>query len=194
MMEPITFKCTPTKEDYVQVIRAFHLSSRSKVRSSILFLLLAIVYLSFVPYFLPLAGGARSGTAWYPVLFPLLCISFFLLTPAYWFFIGPYLTGRKVQKHERLREEMTYYLDDHEVRIIGEKSELKLDWGAYRNTIEVKHHYLLVHRVNKQMFQFIPRRAFESEEQEAAFRRLVEQHLGKIKSTGFFPRLLRHSA
>lgn len=113
----------------------------------------------------------------------ILCVAGFAVIPTMLFVIGPLQAGNRVQKSERLRPEATWHLGGDAIQIITQYAESKIDWGTFQKAIMTKHHYLLVYTVNKQAFQIIPRRAFESAEQEAAFREIVERHLGKIKGS-----------
>lgn len=56
-------------------------------------------------------------------------------------------------------------------------AESKPSWDAFRQVIETRADFLLCHATSKHMVQFVPKRAFESPEQEEAFRALVRSKL-----------------
>jgi len=86
--------------------------------------------------------------------------------------------GAQVQQSEnRILDEVQWLLDDTQIIIKDPHTELRVDWGTFRELVELKDYYLLVHTVNKNMFNFIPKRVFESADQEQAFCELVRQNI-----------------
>jgi hypothetical protein len=180
-MEPITFTLTPLKEDYVKAIRAFQLR-RLAIRGMIVVLsILAViagigVIVALVRLFVSPADSTLGE-----FFAPIMCLAFSVSIPLSILVTIPNLTGQQYDKNERMRVETTWRLDDERVQLTSGPVESKLDWGSFQNAIDTKDHYLMTYTINKNMYQIIPKRAFESAEHEAAFRALVEKHLGPIK-------------
>jgi hypothetical protein len=170
-MEPIRVCFTPTKEDYIKALRAFNLRSTSTI---VIFIFLACAGIcSFV--YITLGSPTRSPDNWILLLSAGTIILMWAISR---FVLGPALAGRRVQKNERLRSETYWVVDDAQITIKNEYSEGKADWGVFQRVIDTKEHYLLVHTTNKRLLQILPKRAFESESQEACFRDLLKRHLG----------------
>jgi hypothetical protein len=185
-MEPLEFSYTATADDHVRAIRAYTLR-RPEILP--LFILLGIVFLFIIcivlgSIVLTLLGETQVTDI--AVLLKLLsgflpCTLFCLALPAYLLYIGPYLTGQRFKKHEDKVGLITYVLDDEHIRIDSSLTKSETAWNIFSKAIETKEYYLLVHTMNKRMIQFIPKRAFETPQQEADFRRYVEKNIGPIK-------------
>ncbi len=68
--------------------------------------------------------------------------------------------------------------------VISQMAEAKYDWKLFTKAFEDGQYYMITYSTNKNMFQFIPKRAFNSLEQEAKTRELIVRQLGKIEDTG----------
>ena len=89
----------------------------------------------------------------------------------------PYRMKRQAEKEEQLRSEMIWEVDDTQVVITTSLAAAKMDWQVFRQVIETKTDFLLCMAASKHMVRFVPKRAFESPEQEEAFRALVRSKL-----------------
>jgi len=56
-------------------------------------------------------------------------------------------------------------------------AESSLDWAAFKEARETKTLYLL----KTSLFAIIPKRVFESKEQESAFRNMLRSHITKVR-------------
>jgi hypothetical protein len=172
-MNKITIRFTPKPEDYSRAIR-IHSSARQTILSVfrgfasvlILFMLVTLVIDIF-------HGDFQSILFYFPVLLVFLLL-FFL--PA----LSGWLTDRRVSKQTQLLQTVTYEFDDEKIHVLNQVAESKLDWSFYNKTFDADQYYIFVYATNKNMFQFLPKRAFESPAQEGDFRSLIEQKLGKI--------------
>jgi hypothetical protein len=179
-MEPVTFIFTPTKEDYIRAIRAYYLHQwYIRVFWAISILqagywivrLLSRVYIAMSD---PVQLSSISIRA--PVLGLALLTNIPILI-----FVIPRIQAGQMSKHERTLGEQKWMMDDERIYVQSWLSESKVDWGTFRRMIDTKLYYLTLYTVNRNLFHIIPKRAFESPEHEAAFRALVERHLGPIK-------------
>ncbi len=165
--QPISFHFIPTKDDYVRGVRAFYFSDAGFKR--------ALVIMGVVELLLVVAAFAGNlGDGPLPWLFVLGLLAF----PVYLLVILPINMGRQIEKNERFTAETTWELGEDQVSIKNKFSETKTDWGSFQKMVRTDDYYLLIYATNKRMFQIIPKRAFESQEQETAFREFVKQKLG----------------
>lgn len=73
-------------------------------------------------------------------------------------------------------------MDNDRIFTVNQVAENKMDWSVFNKVVETKEYYFLIYSVNKNAFQIIPKRAFESIQQEQEARILFEQKLGKIEN------------
>jgi hypothetical protein len=163
-METLTVVCTCTEKDYVKAARAIMMRGPASW-------VLWLVGLGMTTCVI--VALVRSGDTGSFFRFALLLPAFMVL---YTFVLSPMLIARRVRKHERLRTEVTWQFSDVDVLMSNKYSEVRIDWGTFQTVRETKEYYLLAYTVNKRVHQFIPKRAFESEEQEEAFRELLRNH------------------
>jgi hypothetical protein len=186
-MEPLEFSYTATAEDHARAIRAFTLRKPATLFLIIGFGLLAAMTLCIFlgEIALSLAAGTIQITDVTQLLNLLLsllpCTVSYLVFPVYSLFIGPYLAGQQVKKHEDKIGQITCVVDDDHVQANSLQTKNEMKWTFFSKAMESKRYYFLVYATNKRMFQFIPKRAFESPQQEADFRRYVEKAIGPIK-------------
>src|SRR6185369_4012401 len=89
---------------------------------------------------------------YFPVLLMLLFV-FFLLA------ISSSSAARKTLKQPQLLQPVTFEVDHEKVYIATSSAETKFDWSIFTRVVETELHYLFIHTVNKNMFQFLPKRA-----------------------------------
>jgi len=185
-MEPLEFSYTITGEDHARAIRAYTLR-RPEILP--LFIVLGIAFsliLITVLGSIVLTLLGKTQVTDITVLLKLIsgflpCALFCLILPAFLLYIGPYLAGQRFKKHEDKVGLITWILDDDHIRIDASLSKSETAWNVFSKVMETKEDYLLVYAMNKRVFQFIPKRAFETPQQEADFRRYVEKGIGPIK-------------
>lgn len=166
----INFVFTPTKTDYVKSMQSYY-SRQKSVWSIATFL--GIICLCTISYTVSRGVGIGIG-----LLIPILVFAFYLLSL---FLIQPLLLGRQIDANERLRTETEWVVNESEILVISRPhTETKYDWGSFCEFIETKDYFLILHSINKRMFQVVPRRAFQSSDQENEFRAMLENHFGKI--------------
>lgn len=177
-MEKITVKFIPQPEDYSTTIRIF--SSSKSIATSIakgFLALVSLVLISIVTLSI-FKAGLRSLSHLWGYIVPVLILSLLIfLAPS----LAGWATARKVSKQPQLSQPITYEIGDEKIHITSSLSESILDWRLFSKVFETEQHYLLVYVTNKNMFQFLAKRAFESKIQENEVRSLIEQKLGKIE-------------
>ncbi len=164
---PLTFRFTPTKEDYIRTVQAFNMRLKS------MWFVLIIAGIMFI------AGAANLIMTWqqglsFPYILLTVIFPFFLL---FLVFGNSFMIGRQVGRNERFTTEVTWELSAEEVALRTRFAEAKMDWGSFAEFLETKSYFLVVYSANKRQFQFVPKRAFASPEQEQEFRDLLGQHI-----------------
>lgn len=175
-MEPITVHFTPTADDHVRVFR--YLIFRRYRLWHVLIILLVAVLLCMYPLMpvVTLFISGQSGTVdislvkFVPLLGYILILAILFIWP-------PFLIKQRAKRQERFLLETTFEFGEDTIVGKDEHTELKQDWGAFQGADETKEYYVLISAANKNAGRFIPRRAFESPEQEAAFRELLARKL-----------------
>ena len=171
MPQPFTLTFTPTKQDYVKTLRAYYFRQRS---TWIMLLVLGGIFVYGI-YTILVFGFDRYPSYFYYL--PLLFVIYLFFI----FFYSPSLIGRRVQVDERLRATATWQVYDYEIVIKNQHSQTKLVWRQFQRVIVTRSYYLFVYAANRNTIQFLPRRAFDSSEQETTFRELVKKRFPDFK-------------
>jgi hypothetical protein len=182
-MEAISFSFTPTKEDFAKSYRAYQQQNSSPVLVLILLvpaLVCAIAILLYSIHQISLTYPHTSDEASRSFAASLLCI---VVSGLPLFLMGPFprLYARRMMQNLRPEDVTTWILDDERVHVAVGITEAKMGWSTFEKVLESAEHYLLIVSKKRAQFVFVPKRVFTSPEHEAAFRALVEKHLGPIK-------------
>lgn len=182
-MEPVKFSFTPTKQDYVRTTRLTTLRPLpTRLGIGALTLILALMICSSLISVPNAPVENRDSAIIFGIGYPLVCLLGYATILLGLLVVNPMIVGNMVRKNERLRAPVAWEMSDENIVIrSGDFAETKQDWGMFREAAALKDYYLLGYIINKRAYQFIPKRAFESPEHEAAFRAMVEAHLGAIK-------------
>ena len=164
-METLSFKFTPKKDDFISVVRATYALDSLKWLFVVLLLIVAL------PTTLTLLAG---GLAYIGYALPLLCLMGFV---AYLYFLMPAALAQQMQNDRQLSAETTCQVNDQGVTLKNQFTETKYNWDIFKRAVETESHYLLYYSMNRRMIQILPKRAFESSEQEAAFRELLTRKI-----------------
>ncbi len=163
-MEPVHFTFTPTGKEYAAAVQAFAMRRPGNPFLTGLFTVIGLVGIGAAVA----RGGA--GTAWV-ALGPLLLLLLFL------FLVRPWMIRRQVDKNERLRQPTSWELTEEEIRLRNPTAESRFDWGTFSRFIETKSFFLLVHSASGNLFHYVPKRAFATQEEETRFRDLLTRKL-----------------
>jgi hypothetical protein len=166
----ITLTVIPEAKDYVKATRLAYLLR---------------------PIFWTIYALAALFLIWalYPIFlqkFPvslLLPVLIFIAMPVLILVYQPWQVGRRAMKNEMMRTMTTYELDETQLVMRNAFFEQKLDWGIYGSVLETKEYIFLHHKANKNMFNFIPKRAFTTEQQLDDYRILVKSCIKTYKVT-----------
>jgi hypothetical protein len=165
MSKTITLRYIPTTDDHIQGMRTFLLHI---ARMRILFLVFALAFLAGV-LLLFISDNLTIAAVVLISLFPLLAFVLFVFSPM--------MLRRRVDRDRRLRAEREWELNDDQITIRNKFAEVSFEWSAFNVVKETSEQYVFISGT----FIFLPKRAFESSEQESAFRDLVKRHIKKVQ-------------
>ena len=169
MIEPLEFRFALTKDDYRRGVRAFY--ARQPMTWILFMLCLVIALVNWGVFEVSPVVQAISFAL------PILIYVGFL------FVFMPWWVGRHAQRNERMSVETTWRVTEERVAVSNTFAEGTMDWGTFRRVVETPDAYLLVYTINKNMFQIIPKRAFASPDQAAAFEQLLARKLSPPRPT-----------
>ena len=89
----------------------------------------------------------------------------------------PYSYGLQASKDENLTASIRMTIAEDGIGIFRIYKNQQIDWKNFEDLIEGKEHFLLKTVLHRNSFDIIPKRAFESPEQEEAFRQLVTRKI-----------------
>jgi hypothetical protein len=164
-MSSFSFCFTPTKSDYVQVVRAFY---RHDWR---IWLTLGLTGLMLVTGIAYLLFGPPP---------PTLGVALVVALPAwvaYLLLLWPAQLSRQVERNKELRSPTTWQVSEDHVLIRDSSGDTRFKWSDFFKVVEMRHHYLLRFSVNRRAYAMVPKRALVSPELEGEFRDLLKRHL-----------------
>ncbi len=166
MSEPVEFKYKPEGKDYTQAMYAFYLADKRTWLTAIILLLL-VACGSMAAW---LSGNFNQPLLW---VIPIV----FLLSLVYLYVLSPILVGLRVGRNPKLQSETIGTASSEQLALKNANVDTKMAWDNFMKAVETRHYFLLMYGVNRRMFQFIPKRAFESEEKLDAFRDLLNLYI-----------------
>jgi len=164
----LILRYTPTQQDYAYVVRYFNLQ-RTGTKISLILLGLAFLLAIFV------VASKGSSVTVYELIWLFLPPLFVI----YAYIIQPASLAKKAAQNEKLVTEATWELSDAGVQITSRFNSTLLEWGNLNKLVTSKDYYLLLSKTNKNAFRFLPRRAFNSPQEEEQFLELVEHNISK---------------
>ena len=165
MSKTITLRYSPTTDDHVKGMRTFMLHI---ARMRVLFLVFALAFLAGV-LLLFISDTLTIAAVVLICLFPILAFTLFVFSPM--------MLRRRVERDRRLRAERIWELNDDQITIKNKFAEVSFEWSAFNVVKETSEQYVFIAGT----FVFLPKRAFESKEQESEFRDLVKRHIKTVQ-------------
>ena len=166
MSAPVILHFTPNKQDYSKVLRLFFIM-RTNTRVSLGFLAVAFGLICYTV--------ASQKTT--PTVFELVWLLLPPLFVAYVLFIQPSRMASQAIKNEQLVTVATWEVTDNGVEISSRFGSTHMDWTTLQKLVTTKEYYLLLSKVNKNAFRFLPLRAFTSAQEKEQFLALVRNFL-----------------
>ena len=166
MSLPFVVRFTPNEQDYTKVLRLFFIK-RTSTQVSLGVLAVAFALICFTV--------ASQGTS--PSIFQLVWLLLPPLFVAYIFFLQPSRMARQAVKNEQLVTEATWEVSDNGVDISSRFGSTHMDWDSLQRLVMTKEYYLLLSKVNKNAFRFLPQRVFTTASEKERFLGLVGNHL-----------------
>ncbi|MCB2210198.1 YcxB family protein [bacterium] len=168
MESPLTIKFTPEKNDYVQ-------ASRALANKTPAFIVLAIVtVLLMIGALVVLIVPSIGDSTWNNVAIISLVIGAFYLI--YYFVLIPMQLGRSFKSNDLLREERVLVFDESGVTMTLADRRSDMVWDKFEKLMDSKSLYMMIYKADQRLYPFVPKRAFETPELEAAFRQLFSEH------------------
>ncbi len=169
---------TPTKLDYMEGAKQFMIKPRVSILLSATMIIYELILFKSTVDNIEKSMGISIGTIFLAFAVPFLGTLAILFIPS--------LSGQQmlnqINKIPQLLSPCTWEFDELQITSKNEVTEYKWKWVIFNQVIESENYYLFVYTVSNRFFNFIPKRAFISPEQDETFRSLVEQKLGKIQS------------
>ena len=163
----------PTKDNYVVTVRS--LTTKNNER------LWWVLILFYLPMLFNYLIGVTSHSSWFPSVNAIL-VFFLLGIPPFLFFVNNIAANKvaaMVQNNPKLTMLNSWDIDTNEIRIDNSFGETKLSWETFAKVAENQGYYFLIYAVNKNMFQFVPKKIFEGKSNdEKDFRDLLQSKLG----------------
>jgi hypothetical protein len=166
MSTPVTICFTPNKQDYIKVLRLFFIT-RTSTRVSLGFLAIAFGLICYTV--------ASQATP--PTIFELVWLLLPPLFVSYVLFLQPSRMASQAVKNEQLVSEATWEVSDNGVEISSRFGSTHMDWANLQKLVSTKEYYLLLSKVNKNAFRFLPLRAFSTTQDKERFLAVVRNYL-----------------
>ncbi len=85
--------------------------------------------------------------------------------------------SNQAAQNEQLTTEVTWEVKEEGVHISSHFGASLMEWDSLKSLLATKSYFLLLSKANKNAFRFIPRRAFQSPQEEGFFLELVRNHI-----------------
>jgi hypothetical protein len=157
------------KSDYVRALRA-HYASHLRLRLDIV---VTVVLAAIGAYF-----WRSTSLHWLGVTSVVISVGFALILVAAFTIIPP-LSFRREPK---FREEYTLTFSPDGIRFRTAHIDSQLQWSIYSRALVDAHSYVLYY--GSRQFTLIPKRVFQSAEQQQAFEQVLAQHVSQIVRRG----------
>ena len=173
-MEKITIQVEPEIQDYARAITAYSTRKRSY------WIGLGVTFISCLAMLIVSIANIQMGRGNTSLL--LVFIAFVIMLLSFYPFWSGWIITKKMKKNDLATLVTTYVLDEEKVSVSSSMSETTFLWSLFAQAFEDGEYFLFGYSSNKNMVQFIPKRSFESEEQESLVRSLITQKLGAVEN------------
>jgi hypothetical protein len=178
-MEPIKVIFTPTKDDHFVLARTVILRSFTGPRLIFWGLLVGGAIILTGALLIQEMQNPSSNPSIIYVAVAILTLTVAFLFGIFYFLL-PSMAANQFETRPDLHVKHRWEMSDEQVEIDSTLTQIKTRWESFRDLIDAKDYYLVRPKDDPNIL-FIPKRAFESPAHEAAFRAMVEAHLGAIK-------------
>jgi hypothetical protein len=152
------------KDEYIAATRIFYEQTHHLKKDSI------IAIITLIGGFLLTNWDKLIGIGSIVIATAFLVIVLILL------FIVPY---QQYKRNPALKEECVLSFDDNGVTYKTKDVDSKIAWSIYKRMMETKFFYLLIY-AKREGFTIIPKRVFNSSDQENEFKKIVIENLPKV--------------
>jgi hypothetical protein len=173
LMTQLSLQFTPEKADYTKAVRTFLVKNYE-----------SLAWLS-IGLYLPLSVGHAWLISSSVSTSSLLLLTFLILA------LPPFILYRILFTRMTIDENMTkpfeWNMNAESLSISSPNITGRYEWDRFFKVMESQEYYFLVQLDNKNMFHFLPKRAFSDPQQENHFRKLVAAKYGSIQATKIDP-------
>jgi hypothetical protein len=177
-MERLVLKFTPEIRDYYKTAASY--VTRKHPYWIILGIysvcIVVILLLTVLVTFDSGLGALKSA-----IIFFWPIVLFFIFVAFIPYFSG-WLTVRSATVREQLTIPASYEIDEEKVVIANAVADVRYSWNAFSHAFENNAYFFLTSSSSKNMFHFIPKRAFLTLEDEVFFRSLLFRKIGKVEN------------
>jgi type III secretory pathway component EscV len=161
----INLEFSYTEREYLRASRVYMFHTSEIVSRLFTFSILVTIALTALPVLLP------GFPLWAAVALALLVLASILYNTLV------RMPQQLFRGDGKYRDVYSVTLADEGITVRTKQIESKLAWSLYTRLIEVSDLFLLVYGTHVGQMTVLPKRAFASETQEAAFRALVARHI-----------------
>ena len=166
METPIKIKYQLTKKDYVVGLRLFN------TKTPLAWVAYLIVGAVLTYFALTMRTQDTFLTLIIILAIPLMALNTFVLRP--------YSYGQQASKDENLTASIRMTIAEDGIGIYRMHKNQQIDWKNFEELIEGKDYFLLKTVLHRNSFDIIPKRAFETPEEEDAFRELATRKIKEV--------------
>lgn len=161
----VTIEYELTREEVISMVR-WHLVHVADIRSS----MLSVVVVFLFGLVLVLHGGSGyviAGGIWMGFWLSILVIGG----------VRYYQAPRLAWKHSAAVGPRVMEFTDEYIHVRTNNTDGTIRWNTYSKALEMPQMYMLRHGTRKNMYTYVPKRAFRSPSDERAFRSLAAAHI-----------------
>jgi YcxB-like protein len=153
------------ESDYARALRA-HYTSRLRLRLDVV-VVVVLIGIGIYLWRSPRSHWLGVACVSIAVLFSLMLIAAFTIIPSLAF-----------RREPKFRDEYSLAFSPEGIHFLTTHIDSQLQWSIYSRALIDAHSYILYY--GTQQFTVIPKRVFQSAEQQQAFESLLIQHVSKI--------------
>lgn len=161
----INLEFSYTERDYLRASRVYMFRTSEIIGRLFGFLILVTIVFTAVPVLLP------DFPLWAAVALALLVLASILYNALI------RMPRQLFRGDAKYRDVYSVVFSDDGIRFKTKQLEAKLAWSLYTRLIEVSDLFILIYGTHVGMMTVVPKTAFASQTQEAAFRELVSRHI-----------------
>ena len=166
MSNTVKFKTVLTKEDFIKASRGYLLSQTNNQVFGVLLVLLILVGILGL-----ILNGVEPSILVFVVLATVGLVYSYIISPA--------IAASAITQNPEWSSMYDWSFSEEDIVVSSRGVDAKIDWSLFQDFTETRDYFLLIHSENKNSFQVIPKRVFNSIEQREKFRQLLKARYDK---------------